>query len=155
MWSRRDRSWIARADGACVSAPTWSISVRDVQTGAVLFEDHPDRILRTASVGKILLLMHVAGQVRDGRLDLAEPLTRGPEDAVADSGIWQYLSVDTLPLGDVCELVGIASDNLATNVLITRVGLDGVAATAAGLGLRTTRLHDRVRDVRIPAQPET
>ena len=121
----------------------------------MLFERHPDRVLRTASIGKLLLLIHTAGLVSDGRLDLAEPLTRTAPAWVTDSGVWQHLATDTLPVGDLCELVGMASDNLATNVLIARVGLDAVAATAARLGLRDTALHDRVRDVRTPADPPT
>src|SRR5947209_4943561 len=111
-----------------LTSPVWSIRVQNVRTGAVLFDRRPDLVLHTASVGKVLLLVHVAELVRDGQLELAEPLTRTAPDWVADSGVWQYLATDTLPVGDLCELVGIASDNLATNVLIARVGLDPVAA---------------------------
>ena len=47
------------------------------------------------------------------------------------------------------------SDNLATNVLLRRVGLDRVQRTADRLGLRHTRLNDRVRDQRGPGDPWT
>jgi beta-lactamase class A len=50
-------------------------------------------------------------------------------------------------------LVGSVSDNLATNVLLRHVGLDAVDARATAVGLATTRLLDRVRDVRTPADP--
>lgn len=138
-----------------LSAPTWSISVRDANTGDVLFERTPDRVLKTASIGKILLLIHVAELIRDDDLELREALTRTGADAVADSGVWQHLAVDTLSVGDLCELVGMASDNLATNVLLSRVGLAGVAGSAGRLGLRHTTLHDRVRNERTPADPPT
>ncbi len=138
-----------------MSSLLWSIRVQVAESGVVLFERDPTRSLHTASVGKVLLLIHVARLVHAGLLDLSEPLTRTADDAVADSGIWQYLATDTLPLGDLCELVGIASDNLATNVLLRRVGLERVAQTAADLGLRQTALHDKVRDVRTPADPPT
>ena len=105
-------------------------------------------MLPAASVGKVLLLIEVART-----LDLAEPLTRTREDAVADSGLWQHLAVDTLPAGDLAALVGAVSDNLATNVLLRRVGLDAVRRTAGELGLEHTALHDRVRDARTAAHP--
>ena len=131
----------------------WSVSVRDVGSGDVLFEQAPTLVLRTASIGKILLLVHIAALAADGELDLAEPLTRTPGDRVADSGIWQYLQQDTLGIGDLCRLVGMASDNLATNVLLRRFSLAAVAATAHRWGLRHTALHDRVRDHREPVHP--
>ena len=57
---------------------------------------------------------------------------------------------------DVARLVGLASDNWATNVLLQRVGGVGqVAATAEAAGLRGVALHDRVRDERTQAHPPT
>ncbi len=127
----------------------------DAGSGEVLFERDPDRVLRTASIGKLLLLEHVAGLIASGAADPGELLTRTGDDRVADSGIWQYLAVDALPVVDLCELVGMASDNLATNVLLRRFGLGAVAASAARTGLRRTALHDRVRDLRTEADPPT
>ncbi len=137
------------------SVPVWSVEVQNAGTGEVLLEREPGQVLRTASIGKILLLIHIAELVGNGQLDLGETLTRTAQETVADSGVWQYLTTDSLPVGDLCELVGMASDNLATNVLLARVGLDRVAETADRLGLRDTALHDRVRDVRTPADPVT
>ena len=126
----------------------WGVCVRDAATGDVLAEAASGRVLPAASIGKLLLLIAVAQS-----LDPDEPLTRTPEDAVGDSGLWQHLAVDTLSAGDLAALVGAVSDNLATNVLLHRVGLDAVQATARALGLRDTALHDRVRDERGPEHP--
>lgn len=133
----------------------WSVQVADAASGEVLFERHPGRALRTASIGKVLLLQHVATLMAGGAVDPGELLLRTEQDRVADSGIWQYLSIEGLPIVDLCELVGMASDNLATNVLLRRFGLGDVAATATRLGLQRTALHDRVRDVRTAADPPT
>ena len=133
----------------------WSVQVVDATSGEVLFERHADRSLRTASIGKLLLLDHVSASIISGVADPHEVLTRTDEDRVADSGLWQYLATDALPVADLCELVGGASDNLAANVLLRRFSLADVAATAARNGLRRTALHDRVRDVRGPADPPT
>ena len=58
-------------------------------------------------------------------------------------------------MADVAALIGSVSDNLATNVLLRRVGLDVVAMATASLGLMRTALHDKVRDSRGPSDPPT
>ncbi len=143
------------ASGAPEGTIRWSISIRDVGTGQILLDENSDQALRTASVGKVLLLIHAAREITLGRLSPAERLARTDADRVADSGIWQYLSIPTLCVGDLAELIGAASDNLATNVLLRRVGLSNVAATATDLGLSATALHDQVRDRRGPEHPQT
>jgi len=131
----------------------WSVLVTGGSHDDVLFEHSPHLVLRTASIGKTLLLVEVARRVALGELDLAEPLTRTHADAVADSGLWQHLASDTLPLADVAALIGAVSDNLATNVLLGRVDLAAAARVAGELGMSHTRLLDRVRDVRTPDDP--
>jgi beta-lactamase class A len=133
----------------------WSVRAVDVATGRELCSHDATAALPTASVGKVLLLIETARQVEAGELDPAEPATRLAEDYVEDSGIWQFMATDSLCVADVAHLVGIMSDNLATNVLLRRVGLDRVQRTAGDLGLQHTRLNDRVRDHRGPQDPWT
>ena len=144
------------ADAALRGGPAdvaWGLCVREAASGKVLAAVDAERVFATASVGKVLLLVEVARQVEAGTLDPLEPVTRTAEDTVADSGLWQHLRADTLPLADAAALVGAVSDNLATNVLVRRIGLDAVRALTAALGLRDTALHDVVRDVRGPEHP--
>lgn len=133
---------------------TWSVCVRDGSSMplGLLGADVP---LRTASVGKVLLLLEVARAMSVGELGAQEPLRREAADHVADSGLWHTLAVDTLPAADVAALVGAVSDNLATNVLLRKVGLDAVAGTAAYVGLEQTALLDQVRDARGPEHAPT
>jgi beta-lactamase class A len=133
---------------------TWSLSIRD-HSGMPVAAVHPDASLRTASVGKVLLLLETARAITAGEVSPDEPLTRSLDEWVGDSGLWHTLSVETLPLVDVAALVGAVSDNLATNVLLRRIGLAEVAVRATALGLRTTALHDRVRDTRTSDHPAT
>ena len=135
-------------------ALTWSVCVLDAD-GQVLDEESSDTVQSTASVGKVFLLCEVAERIVDGRLDPHARVARDPQLAVADSGMWQYLAQDSLPLVDVCVLVAAVSDNWATNVLLESVGLDAVAARAEALGCAHSGLHDRVRDVRTPDDPPT
>ena len=133
----------------------WSVVLTDADTGVEIRSESRDLVLRTAGVGKLLLLVTAARLIVAGRLSPAERLRRTAADAVADSGIWQHLAVDELAVRDLCQLIGTAGDNLATNVLLRRVGLDAVRETAALLELRDTALLDRVRDSRGPDDPWT
>lgn len=119
----------------------WSVEVRDADSDAVLLSVDADVVLPTASVAKVLLLCSVARGLSDGSLTLQQPLDRRVTPRVGDSGLWQHLATDVLPLGDVARLVAAVSDNWATNVLVGLVGLP-----ASGL-------LDVVRDVRGPADP--
>jgi beta-lactamase class A len=129
------------------------VRVQGVRTGRVLLDREPDVTLPTASVGKVLLLLAVARELTSGRRSASQPVSRSGAAPVADSGLWQHLVADELPMGDVAHLVGSVSDNLATNALIGLVGLDAVDAVAKDLGLSQTALHDIVRDERTAEHP--
>ncbi len=132
---------------------TWSICVRDAATSRVLAERDPDVVLDTASIGKVFLLVEVAARAEAGTLDLGEELTRTDDDTVADSGLWHLMRRGSLAIDDLCWLVGGVSDNLATNVLLRRVGLDAVRERSRALGFEHSALLDRARDERGPADP--
>ncbi|AAT88187.1 beta-lactamase related protein [Leifsonia xyli subsp. xyli str. CTCB07] len=124
--------------------------VTDLSTGEVLFSVDDHVVMPTASIGKVLLLVEVAARLQSGGLSSLALLDRAPQDAVGDSGIWQHLQVPALPVADLAALVGATSDNLATNVLLRRVGLEAVSARTEALGLTRTALLDLVRDHRGP-----
>lgn len=129
----------------------WSIEVRDAGSGAMLFDRTPDVVLRTASIGKLFLLMEIMHQVRDGELDLHEVIDRtrmSPECRCEDSGLLYLLEQDTLSVRDLGFLVGAFSDNYATNLLIERAGLDRVQSFAVAQGFERSALLDYVRMVR-------
>jgi beta-lactamase class A len=132
---------------------SWSVRVQGVRTGRILLDHGPDEMLPTASIGKILLLLTVAEHLADGRLLASHTVRRTTVDPVADSGLWQHLAVDSLPVTDAARLVAAVSDNVATNVLIELIGLDSVAETASNLGLTHTALLDIVRDQRTHEDP--
>lgn len=133
----------------------WSAAVLDARSGELLWQHDRERVLKTASVGKLFLLIEVARQAESGSLDLGERVERLPVDAVADSGVWHTLAVDALPIADIAGLIGAVSDNLATNVLLRRIGIGAVDATTRSLGFERSALLDRVRDERLPEHPPT
>ena len=136
-------------------AARWSVAVRDAGSGAVLAAAEPDQLQLTASLGKLFLLVEVAARLAEGTLDPAEPLTWTDDEHVADSGVWYRMDTRTLGVRDLGVLVGAFSDNLATNVLLRRVGLTAVQARAVALGCTRSALLDRVRVHRTRDDPPT
>lgn len=118
-------------------------------------ERSADEVLPLASVGKLLLLASVAQGFTSGELDPDEPLKLDDEDYSAGSGLLRKLSVRRWTLADLARLTAAVSDNTATNALLRRVGLHRVAADAAALGLKQTRILDRIREPRLPQHPPT
>lgn len=127
-----------------------SARATDLTTGEVLFSVDDHVIMPTASIGKILLLVEVAARIEAQEASGLTIIERTAEDAVGDSGIWQHLAAPALPLADLAALIGASSDNLATNVLLRKVGLDAVSRRTEQLGLTRTALLDLVRDHRGP-----
>lgn len=138
-----------------VDGVRWSVLVRDAESGEPLGGVDPDAVLRTASVGKVFLLVEAARAITAGEADPEEPLGWAEEEHVEDSGLWYRLRARTLPLADLCVLVGSVSDNLATNVLVRRFGVAAVERTAATYGVVRSGLLDRVRNERLPGMPWT
>ncbi|NNG18336.1 hypothetical protein HJ590_01870 [Naumannella sp. ID2617S] len=69
------------------AADDWSVCVRDADDDRVLVDHWPERLLRTASVGKLFLLAEIDRQWETGRLDPCEQLAWHDEELLADSGL--------------------------------------------------------------------
>jgi len=122
----------------------------DLATKRVLFTVDEGLVLPTASIGKVLLLLEVSARLTAGEESRYEILDREDGDEVGDSGLWQHLAAPSFPLADLAVLVASTSDNVATNVLLRRIGLDAVRQRAESIGITETALLDRVRDRRGP-----
>ncbi|MBF8185672.1 serine hydrolase [Nonomuraea sp. K274] len=112
-----------------------------------------DAELPLASVGKLPLLATVARAICAGTLDPEEPVELRDEDHVGGSGLLRALSGRRWPVADLALLTAAVSDNIATNALLRHVGLDRVAEESRALGLRRTRVLDRIREPRLPSHP--
>ncbi|KFI52452.1 beta-lactamase related protein [Bifidobacterium biavatii DSM 23969] len=135
----------------------WSVMVRDAASGELLYERTPDRVLKTASIGKLFLLMEVMRAIEAGELGLHEVIDRdrmSPDDFCEDSGILYLLDQKTLTVHDLGFLIGAFSDNYATNLLVERVGLEHVQAFAKSQGFEHSALLDYVRMELRPNGPD-
>ncbi|MCS3878413.1 muramoyltetrapeptide carboxypeptidase LdcA involved in peptidoglycan recycling/beta-lactamase class A [Gordonia amarae] len=133
----------------------WSVRIVNAADGAVLAEHTPDVLCKTASIGKIFLLIEVARRLESGELSPEQRITVPPELHVRDSGLLHMMAWHDVAIADAALLVGAVSDNLATNALIHLCGLDAVRAVAPALGYRDTTLVDYIRSERLPGMPWT
>jgi beta-lactamase class A len=127
----------------------WSVCIRNGKGRELACFNHAAS-MKIASVGKLLLLIEVARQCDVGDLAGTEVLFRDPALVVADSGIWQHLHTDRLPVYDLCVLTASVSDNIATNILLKRIGFQRLNDLRTALGLTGTALLDYVRQQRGP-----
>jgi beta-lactamase class A len=133
----------------------WSARVADLTTGETLWEHDAARVLKTASVGKIFLLAEVARRLEAGTLDPGEVLVAAADDRIADSGILYLLRQQDHRIDDLCLLIGAVSDNMATNILLRRLGLADVQRATRDLGFTDSGLRDKVRLNRSQDDPLT
>lgn len=134
---------------------TVSALATDIDTGAEVFRHHPERVLDTASVGKVFLLHRLLTETDRGQRSLEDRVTRRPVEQIDNSGIWYLLQQETLSLYDVAALIGATSDNAATNTLCRVIGLDAVLAHTRALGYTRSGLDDIVRWPLPPRAPRT
>lgn len=140
-------------DNPAVTGAQWSVDLR--RSAVPVYQRRGDLLLETASVAKIFLLTELAVRIAEGAVDPGAMLDRRSVAPVGDSGLWQHLMTDQIPVSDAARLVGSVSDNLATNVLIALVGLESVQARAGQMAPGGSTLHDLVRDARTAGMPAT
>lgn len=133
----------------------WSVLVTDVDTGEELLSNSPERVLDTASIGKIFLLHRLLSEVDAGARSLEDTVTRRPSEHMDNSGLWYLLQAQTLSLYDVAALIGAVSDNAATNTLCRVLGLDEVRHHTRAMGYVDSALDDSVRWPIPAAAPKT
>ena len=105
-----------------------------------------DESFETASAIKVLILATALRRVREGRDALDAPLVYGPRHHVFGSGVLRELTPGLcLSLRDTLALMIAVSDNVATNMVIDRIGgVDAVNAEAERQGMGQTRLLARL-----------
>jgi len=108
---------------------------------------HPDDPFHAASTMKIPVMIELFRQANEGRLRLDDPLTIHDEfHSIADGSPYYLDPADdsesdlykaegqTRTLSQLCELMITVSSNLATNLLIQKLGIDNIRSTVHTLG---------------------
>ncbi|MDA0588128.1 MAG: serine hydrolase [Planctomycetota bacterium] len=122
-----------------------SILVRHLNSGTQ-FAVYDERVMPTASLIKVAVLVAAYREADAGRLDLATKVELKEADKVPGSGVLTKHFSDgaTLSLRDLIRAMIVWSDNTATNLVIDQIGLERIAETMDELGLKETRIHSLV-----------
>lgn len=102
-----------------------------------------DYVHKSASMIKVLILAALC----DSDIDLAEKIRIDAVPRVEGGGALQEMNGDAqLTMQALASLMIVLSDNLATNLLIDRLGRENIQAYADKLGLKQTKLKRCMMD---------
>lgn len=115
--------------------------------GKVQWFVRPDDVFHAASTMKVAVMIELFHQVKQGKLKLADsiavknefhsivdgsPYRLDPDDD-SESALYQ-VEGQSRTAGELCELMITVSSNLATNLLIEKLGVENIRAMTALLG---------------------
>src|SRR5262249_51057163 len=123
------------------------VFVRNVETGAETGWN-ADEQFPMASTYKVAIMAQVFREVDAGRMKLDERVTLTPADARLGSGLLPYFSPGLSPtIHDLLLLMITVSDNVATDILLRRVGAKNVTAMLRQMGIDAMRVDRSTEEI--------
>ncbi|HWR28894.1 MAG TPA: serine hydrolase, partial [Negativicutes bacterium] len=124
---------------------TFAIAVKDPATGFAW--SIGSRPMRSASLIKLFIMVEIFEQIKSRRLKPTDLLIFTENDRVAGAGLLQELPSGTShTVMELIELMITESDNIATNILIDRIGAAAINTRIKSLGCPDTVLMRRMMD---------
>ncbi len=122
------------------------VVVQDLKTGWTLTYQ-PDRSFPAASVIKIPMMTACFQAATEGKLDLNSRVVIRPADKVSGSGVLKAMpGRNEVRVSQLIDWMITQSDNTATNVLISRLGIGYFNQHFRQMGLNGTRLERPMMD---------
>lgn len=123
----------------------FSVILKDLKSGKVLFEKDAKRQIPAASTIKMLIMVEAYKCFLAGKLDLNEKISIYNVEKVEFSLISE-MNTNQYTVKDLILLMMTISDNTATNVLIDLLGMGNINNTGTELGLKGTILQRKMMD---------
>jgi serine-type D-Ala-D-Ala carboxypeptidase (penicillin-binding protein 5/6) len=107
------------------------------------FNHQADEPMPTASLIKLPIMVEAYRQVSEGKFSLTDTVIFRDEDKTPGSGILSthFSSGASFTVRDAIRLMIAYSDNTATNLVLTQIGLPATGQTMEKLGLPNTKVH--------------
>ncbi len=130
------------------SPGTIGVAVKHLESGRGLALNG-DVPLPMASVVKLPILVEVLAQVRDGRFGLADEWAVRPVDQFFEGSLLSELEAPGVKLTtrNLIKMMMWLSDNTATDMLLTRVGIPSVNARLAAIGIQGITVDRTIREL--------
>lgn len=110
-----------------------------------IIEINSNEKFETASTIKVFILAELYRQIYEKKIKPDEILKYNEENYVEGSGVLRALDMGVqLTAKNMATLMIIVSDNIATNILIERLGIDNINKTCRDLGFNDTILHNKI-----------
>lgn len=121
------------------------IEVIDVTSGRA-FGVNEALVFPQGSAIKVSVLLALYSEDEAGRLSLADRVAIRAQDREGGSGFLRYFadSASEVALHDLAVFMVVVSDNMATNLLVDRVGLERINSLLDRIGLRDTRMRRKM-----------
>lgn len=129
----------------------FSIILRDLSRGRLIYERDAERQLPSASTIKILIMIEAFRSYLLGKLDLDRKVSVSSMQKV-DFSIISCMNTDFYTIRDLITLMMTISDNTATNIMIDILGQENINNTAESLGLKGTVLQRKMMDFEAAGQ---
>lgn len=110
-----------------------------------IIEINSDEKFETASTIKVFVLAELYRQIYEKKMNVNEILKYNEENYVVGSGVLRALDFGVeMTAKNIATLMIIVSDNIATNILIERLGVENINNTCRDLGFYDTILHNKI-----------
>jgi len=121
---------------------SFGIVINDETRGREIYAEQRDHVFYAASLIKLPIALTLYSLANQQLLSLDEQLTVRAEDLVPGTGSLQHEPPgQTYSLRELCRRMLVESDNVASNLLLRRIGFDQVNALMGQLGAGQTRVE--------------
>lgn len=121
---------------------SWAIAIKNLKTGESYTLD-PDREIFPASLFKLAVMVETERQLQAGLIKAGDKVTVTAYMKQFNEGENNVPVGGTMTVGDALNAMVTYSDNVAAQVLLSRIGYDSVNPTLQKLGLKHTHLGFR------------
>ncbi len=130
------------------SQGTIGVAAKHLESGEELLVNGEDSF-PLASVFKLPILTEVMAQIKEGRFGLADEWSLQPSDQFYDGSLLSDLKAPGLRISveNLINMMMWLSDNTATDLLLTKVGIDRVNARMRSFGIKDILIGRTVREL--------